>query len=353
MPGRTWLSLAAWANAGHFYAAVRPFSRKFLARFQLFNKKTFSCAAYNRHDSGLYRDDDEVMYSMGISKRAADAYTLFKKAKKIKTYGKLVLDSVDEDTRPGALMKLGIRGTLEIAGKALGVSLLSHPYFTFHKAHLEALALALNASATSDSAKEALNRAIRSADSTAALTKSLSDYRSRNKGLLLNYGLFVKGYLELLSNPKDPEMAKEIQESGLTPESMKTKTDQNIYEWLAMYCELFLDSVQLLTMAHVEYRTTQAAMQKFDQKMKTLSSGGSIGKVFAYGAEQDRQWAEFDRATNPGTGSQKAVSDPVGFARDQVYTIQTISDQLGENCETAMGDEAYRPEIILHAMNAL
>ena len=83
---------------------------------------------------------------MSITKKAADAYSLFKKAKKIRTYGKLVKESIDEDTRSGALMKLGIRAMLDIASKAIGTSLTSHPYFTYHKVHLEVLAQALNAS---------------------------------------------------------------------------------------------------------------------------------------------------------------------------------------------------------------
>lgn len=65
---------------------------------------------------------------MSVSQNAAYAYSLFKNVKKIRTYGKLVKESVDEDTRSGALMKLGIRGMLEIAGNALGTSLTSHPY---------------------------------------------------------------------------------------------------------------------------------------------------------------------------------------------------------------------------------
>ena len=63
---------------------------------------------------------------MGVTKKAADAYTLFKKGKKIKGYVQLVTQSVDEDTRSGALLKLGLKATLDLAGKVLGTSLTSH-----------------------------------------------------------------------------------------------------------------------------------------------------------------------------------------------------------------------------------
>jgi len=291
---------------------------------------------------------------MGVSKSAAEAYSLFKKVKKIHTYGKLVKESVDEDTRPGALMILSIRGMLEIAGRALGTSLTSHPYFAFHKAHLEALAQALNASVNQDKAREALNRAIRSADAAAVLAKALADYQFRKNGLKVLYTFLISGSLVLLRDRgKDPKAAREMKEAGQTPESLQAVTDQEIYEWRALCCELFLNSVQLLAMAQVEFRATDAAMKKFAEKMKTLSSGGSMGKIAAYGLDQERQWQQFDRMTEPGTGSAKAVEDPVGYAQDQVNAIELVSDKLGEICEAAMSDDAYNPGLIVQIMSGL
>jgi hypothetical protein len=284
---------------------------------------------------------------MGVSIKAADAYSLLKKAKKIRTYGKLVKEAVNEETRPGAFMKLGIRGMLEIAGKVLGKSLTSHPYFTYHKIHLEVLAQALNASSNHDKALEALNRAIRSADAAATLTKVLTDYQFRKNGLKLTYFMSVDGSLVLLRDyGTNPQAALEMKDAGHTPGSLKSVTDQNIYEWRALWSELFLDSVQLLAMAQVELRATEAAMQKFEEKMKTLSSGGNIGKIAAYTIDQERQWQQFDRMTNASSGNQKAVENPVGFSRDQVNAIEKVTDLFGEGCEIAMSDEAYRPGMI-------
>src|SRR5215468_4702456 len=104
-------------------------------------------------------------------------------------------EAVNEETRPGALMKLGIRGMLEVAGKVMGTSLTSHPYFTYHKIHLEVLAQSLNASSNHDMALEALNRAIRSADAAAALSQALTDYQSSKNGLKLIYFMSIEGSL--------------------------------------------------------------------------------------------------------------------------------------------------------------
>lgn len=150
-----------------------------------------------------------------VSQDAIYAYTLFKHAKKARTYGKLVIESVDEDTRPGALVKLGIRGMLEIAGKALGTSLTSHPYFACHKAHLEALAQAQNASSNLDSAREALGSAIRSADAAGELTGALADYWNRKKGLKVVYSFQIAGSLQTLRDRGcDPHLAETVETHG-------------------------------------------------------------------------------------------------------------------------------------------
>jgi len=291
---------------------------------------------------------------MGITKKAADAYTLFKKVKKIRTYEKLVKESIDEDTRSGALMKLGIRAMLDIAGKAIGTSLTSHPYFTYHKVHLEALAQALNASSNFDKAEDALNRAIRSADASASLRKTMDEYGHRKNGLKFTYTVFISGSLLMLrDSATNPQAARDIRDAGQTTESLQATINDNIYEWRALWCDLYLDSVQLLGMAEVEFRATQAAMQKFDEKMKALSTGGNMGKIAGYRVQEDREWQEYDRMTQPGSGSVQAVEDPVGYALSQVNEIEELSQALGEGCEAAMSDEAYKPDVILHRMHDL
>jgi hypothetical protein len=286
---------------------------------------------------------------MSVSQQAAYAYSLFKNAKKIRKYGKLVTEAIDDDTRPGALLTLGIDGMLRIAGKALGTNLSKHPYFAFHKAHLQALVQALNASSNFDDAQADLSRAIGSADAAEALTQALADYRIRRKSLNVAYKFQIAGALLVLHDRGGDQM---IRESGQTHAGMQTATDQNIYEWRALWSELYFDSVQLLAMAQVELRATQAAMKNFDQKMKALSKDGGIGGLFAAQVKENREWQWFDRASKPGSRSEKAVLDPVGFAQTQVDAIQNLSDELGDGCESALGDDAYRPDVMQHNMGS-
>ncbi len=286
---------------------------------------------------------------MSVSQQAAYAYSLFKNVKKIRKYGKLVTDAIDDDTRSGAVLTLGIDGMLRIAGKVLGTNLSKHPYFAFHKAHLEALAQALNASRNLDDAQADLSRAIRSADAAEALTQALADYRIRRKSLNVAYNFQVAGALLVLRDRGGDQM---IRESGQTHAGMQAATDRNIYEWRALWSELYFDSVQLLGMAQVELRATEAAMKNFDQKMKALSKDGAIGGLFAAQVKKNREWEWFDRASKPGSGSERAVVNPVGFAQKQVDAIQDLSDELGDSCESALSDDAYRPDVMQHHMGS-
>jgi hypothetical protein len=291
---------------------------------------------------------------VSVSRKAAEAYELFKKIKEIRKYKKDIEEIIDEDTRPGTLFKLSIEVTLKIAGKAIGTSLTSHPYFTYHKAHIEALAKALNASSNKDKAIEALNAAIRSADAAQSLTKALADYQYRKTGLKLKYKMTIEDSIWALRNRgTNAEAAKAIAESGLSPDAFQSQLDQNVYEWRAEWCDVYRDSVELLAMADVELRATEAAMKKYEEKMKAMASGGNIGRIAGYATEQERQWQEYDRMTKPGSGSEKAVSDPTGYTRDQVSSIEDVADTLGIGCAAAMSDDAYNPDMIRHKIGNL
>jgi len=295
-----------------------------------------------------------------VGQPAAQLYQYFKTGKKIRTYGKLVEEAVDEETRTGGLMKLAIRAALEVVGKALGTSLTSHPYFAIHKVHLEVLAQALNASSNQDDAREALNRAIRAADASASLAKVLDDYQSRKNGLKLSYNFKIRGpLLQLRDSATSAQAAAQIKASGSTPESLQALTDKNIYEWRASWCELYAESLQLLGMAQVELRTTETMMQRFELKMRTLSSPGRM-PLFGVAASRIEDQKKLDYVSRSSqeiwgkaANISGAVADPVGYARRQVEAIERVTDVLGEGCEAAMSDDAYQPDRIFARMGSL
>ena len=115
---------------------------------------------------------------MSATSKAADAYSLFegqentnlRKADQGEHRRGYAVGRPDETRNP--------RDAGDRWARRLGTSLTSHPYFTYHKAHLEALGMALNGSSNLDSAQEALNRAVQSADAAASLTKAVANYTS-------------------------------------------------------------------------------------------------------------------------------------------------------------------------------
>src|SRR5262245_10196464 len=110
---------------------------------------------------------------MGATQKAKDAYDKYKKVKKAREYYNAIEKTLDEDTRSEGLFKLGMKGLMELGKKIVGDTITKHPYFTYHKAHLEILGQALTASDTFDHAMKALNAAITSADAAEALAGQL------------------------------------------------------------------------------------------------------------------------------------------------------------------------------------
>src|SRR3954470_2864668 len=77
------------------------------------------------------------------------------KAQKAFSYVRKIQEVLDEKKRDGGLLKLGFKLSIDLAGKLLGTSLTTHPYYAYHKAQIEALADALNANRNSRAAVDA------------------------------------------------------------------------------------------------------------------------------------------------------------------------------------------------------
>jgi len=61
--------------------------------------------------------------------------------------------------------------SIDLAGKLLGTSLTTHPYYAYHKAMIDALADALNANRNSRAAVDAYRQAVTAANSTAVASE--------------------------------------------------------------------------------------------------------------------------------------------------------------------------------------
>lgn len=299
---------------------------------------------------------------MGISQKAKDAYAKYKKFKKAKGYYDSVKKLIDEDTRGTEIFKLGLKGLTKLGEKIVGKGFSKHPYFAFHKVHLEALAGVLTASDTHNNAMKALDQAISAADSTQALSGQIKDLTERKQSLKMAYAIGIAGTQQFLRDASQDEGQAEddLAGSGETIDSIKAKGEVALEEWRANVCLLYSDSVDLLAMVDIEYRAASAAYARFTEKAKKLQdSSKSIDRIAGLGAEKKRQeewaWRELERLNNPSktTPSPQAVADPSVFAKGQRDKVEAVVDILGRICDAAMSSDPRFPNKIAASMGSL
>lgn len=296
-----------------------------------------------------------------ITEKAKKAYEKYKKFKKTKGYYDSIVKIPDEDTRPAELFKVGLNETMKRATKVLGEDLTKHPYFTYHKVHLEALGRALTASETHDNAMNALQRAITAADGTEALNRQLGSFVHRKNALKWYYQTAIADGLQILhdirmSGPAMPsrEHARaQLADSGHTPESLRAVLDSAIYELRAGAAELFFDSVDLLALVQMEFQAASAAYVRFSEKVKKLTqSKSTVDQIAGRGAEYQRQlaWADRVLANNPAAD---AVIDPSVYARRQRDLVNDQVQTLARICDTVMSDDVYNPSLMITRIGSL
>lgn len=291
-----------------------------------------------------------------LSSRAADAYKTYKKGKKAYDYYKLVKATVDEDTRSGALFKLGIKFSMDVMGKVIGTSLTSHPYFTYHKAHIEVLVQALNATSMKDHAVEALSKAVSSADSAANLSSTLGGYRERLNALVWDWMWNLAEPVRMMGQYKtNPgSVAKDFADSGRTPDQMNAYLADYLDNHRARWAELCMDTLALLAMVDTEYRMADEAMNRYNAKMKKMQEGGNLGKIAAYSTEQERQWQQYERMVNPSASKpSQSVEDPSGFARRQRDSVDAVASSYSTACDFVMSDDVFKAGAYAQTMKKL
>ena len=294
---------------------------------------------------------------MGVSTKAADAYQKYKTAKKAYDYYKLARGALDEDTRSGSLFKLGIKVTTDVAKRVLGTSITSHPYFTYHKVHFEALAQALDAVEMKDMATNAFNRAVSAADSTSSVTTVLQTFTHRRNALNVFWAMNLAEPINIRarSRTNPTAAAAEMKDVGFTPQTMDKFIEDNLYSWRASWSELCADGLELLLMVDAEARIAEAAMARYTAKVKKLTEGGSaFGRIAGFAAERDRQWAIYDRMTSrptPGKPEQ-AVQDPALYARKQRDSADAMAGRLAQACDIVLSDAVNAPDTLLRKLDA-
>lgn len=278
--------------------------------------------------------------------RGKDAYPKYKQGKKARDYWKLVRGAVDEDTRRGSLMKLGIKVTIDIASKLLGSSLSSHPYFKFHKVHLDVLASALNATGTKELAEQAFHDAIKAADSTVELARMVETLEGQRKLAVAAFGMSLRGSLLTLREAASGNTTA-LKQTGLAQPQFEQITRDQMYEHRCAWAGLSAEALQLALMVEADYRATETAMKRYDEKVRKLKTSGSIGKIAGYRVEQDRMWAQYDAMTKPQTAKRSSY-DPLGAAAAARQSVTAIVEKITATTDLVFDDDVLfnRPDTI-------
>ncbi len=261
-------------------------------------------------------------------------------AKKAYSWYKAVRDLFDENTRDGGYLKLGIKLTTEIGKRLLGRSISSHPFFSYHKAHIQALAEVLNVIHARKEAAAAFNRAVAAADASAETKTQLLNFRDRSSRLGFHY-IAIHEFLRLRAEQMKGVMAddavKDMREEGLNWEDL-VRADDLLTTFQARWSNLLFDAVELLIMLEAEVRAAREAMDTYNKEVQVMASGRNLSRVASLATENDRQWAAYDRAVHPSAGkSEMAVTDPVRYATIQRDAVAGVVNAISEMVDFVHG----------------
>lgn len=249
------------------------------------------------------------------------------------SYALKIKDVLDEKKRDGGLLKLGVKISIDLASKLLGVSLTTHPYYAYHKAQLDALADALNADHNSREAVEAYRKAIAAADSkkVAAEFKRLEgkkvDIVASHSAFRDRVGVAADVARGMMT---DAFAQKRIAQAGGTGRLLESLTD--LEAWRANWAGLSFDAMQLQIMAGDELNVSIEAMNRVKSLVATLMNGSNTNRVAGQAAINNIEWEKYDQVVGQKS-SVRLVQDPIRFAQDNVNKAAAWARAIAEMCD--------------------
>ncbi len=244
-----------------------------------------------------------------------------------------------------------IKLSLYIAGKLAGRNLTSHPYFAYHKFHIQALADALNTQANSKKAIEAFNNAVAAADASTDFNAILAKYKIRTEVFGLQYLTFVD-VLRLLEEVKSGmstfESFREIGDAGLSAENLLA-SEVDLEAWRANWAGLYMETLELLAMSEVEYGAADEAMTQFKKILMDMQSGSNMSRIGSYATERDMYWQQYERMKHPSAQKpEQAIMDPSRYARTQRDKVDAVARALATMCDLVFSDNVRDRNAVEH-----
>lgn len=285
---------------------------------------------------------------MGFMHKATFGYKTLVGGKEAYSYYKIIKGALDEDTRTGALFKGAIKVSTAVAKKAIGMSIVSNPYFAYHKMGITVLANTMSAVETKNMTAEAFKNAVAAADSTSRVSLVLEGLEHRR--VMLDWYWCVNIWvpmstLELsMRNPAEAKLQAAMDDKTL--ETLKTDVAKELRTWRESWAELCGDSLELMFMVDAETRVAEAAFDRYKKKLtKLMESNSTVDRVAGHAAEQEALWTAYERLKNPSPDKHdQAVLDPVAFARTQRARTDRVAATFAKACDLVFNDVVKTPE---------
>ena len=263
-------------------------------------------------------------------------------AQKAYSYGRKIQEAIDEKSRDGALLKLGFKLSIDIAGKLLGTSLTTHPYYAYHKAQIEALADALNAHRNSRAAVDAYRRAVTAASSAAVAEefKRLETKKVDTVVKRVQFGDRIAVVSDIARGAMSDDFArKKIAKYG---QAQLLDAVADLEAWRANWSGLCFDALQLQIMAGNELNVAIAAMKKVQDLVATMMRGSNTNRVAGHAAINNIEWEKYDQIIGQKKPSQ-LLMDPVEFAKGNVAKAAAWAETFAEMCDFVRSDQVVFP----------
>ena len=253
---------------------------------------------------------------------------------------KLVGELLDPDTQLGAGVKAFLMAGQTIAGKIFGSAASSHPFFSYHEKHVEALATAINAAHGASVAAADFQRALRSAMATGKIRSLMTEYATYGVTLAEFYEntLMPNLMMERMHGAGEVDGFAVMQETGQIPFLLPLQNIGTLLQWRAVWWTLHMRSIGMLVMVGAQTELARHAIKAYNKRVYGLKSSEElIDHVAGQAAERRALEEQAHALRSTSAGNQRAILEPVNFSTDNAEFVLGIARTIARGGDIAQG----------------
>jgi len=251
----------------------------------------------------------------------------------------------DETTRIGEAITITADVTMKIVTKVGGSALADHPYYSFHKTHIEVLAAVGNATGSVSIAVNAHAAGLKAAASTGNLRKQTAKFAWGIQALQEHWDTQLHGTLIhadfWAGDETMDERAASLKREAVTEEQIKAEAKAMLNEWRFRFAGLVDNSLKLYVMMRTEYAAVLQASQRYKRALATIQGSQSgitanVGVVAEYALRNRLLEEQFAHIKATGSDYDKVIrEDALGYAKANLTHVQKIAVSIASAWNTA------------------